>query len=286
MPELPEVETVKRGLEKEIVNRAISSVKVLHPRATRKHLAGKQDFIRQLIGQQITSIERRGKFLWIPFDDRALIIHLGMSGQCLVKVNQERLKHERIRFEFADENFYLLFVDQRTFGGMQIDEMVTDKNGINVPKSVAHIALDPFDSSFDLEITALRLRKRHSEVKRVLLDQTLISGIGNIYADEALWLSKIHPRKPAHLLSKMQAFSLLNSAKKVMQAAIEQGGTSFDSQYLNVNGESGYFSVSLNVYGRSGEPCLRCARPISRVKFMTRSSHLCPSCQRPPRSTN
>ena len=284
MPELPEVETVRLGLNSHILEQTISKVSVSHPRATRRHVAGQRDFIKQLSGKQITRIDRRGKFIWIPFLDDALVIHLGMSGQCLIFPNSaKKQRHERIRINFQNSDNALVFVDQRTFGGMQIDELVTDKFGFNIPKSMAHIALDLFDPAFDLNSASQKLRSRKTEVKRALLDQSLISGIGNIYADEALWLAKIHPRKLASSLTSAQSKSLLLAATQVMRQALAQGGTSFDSLYVNVNGESGYFARDLNAYGRSGEPCPRCARPIKREKFANRSSHLCPRCQQAPK---
>ena len=242
-----------------------------------------RDFASRLEGHKITQIERRGKFLWFPFNDFALIVHLGMSGQCLVLKSSQEVTHLRIRFEFKNTSSVMGFVDQRTFGGMQLDDLTIDKHQKSVPASVSHIALDPFDHDFDIKVAIEKLRRKNSEVKRALLDQTLVSGIGNIYADEALWLAKIHPRKAANRLSITQAEELLVSAKAVMQAAIEQGGTSFDQQYVQVNGQSGYFATELNVYGRAGEPCPRCARPVRREKFMNRSSHLCPNCQRAPK---
>lgn len=284
MPELPEVETVRAGIASHILNREIKQASVFHARAIRRHQLGEQDFAARLTAKQINAVNRRGKFIWLPFDSDALIIHLGMSGQCLVVPKESAtLRHERIRISFTDQKSELVFVDQRTFGGMQLDLLMQEGDGEQLPQSISHIAKDPFDPKFDIALTVARLRKRNTEVKRALLDQSLVSGIGNIYADEALWQARIHPRKLASKLTTAAGTELLLAAKQVMQAALRQGGTSFDSLYVNVNGESGYFARDLNVYGREGEPCPRCARPVKREKFTNRSSHLCPRCQPAPK---
>jgi formamidopyrimidine-DNA glycosylase len=283
MPELPEVETVRAGLAKHVLNREISKVVVSHPRAIRNHHAGAKDFQRRLFRQKFHAAMRRGKYLWLPIDETALMIHLGMSGQCLVlPTNSPPPKHERIRIEFADQKSKLVFVDQRTFGGANIDQLSVDGNNQLVPTSVHHIGLDPFDPAFDLTQNAAKLRSRRTEVKRALLDQGIVSGIGNIYADEALWLAKLHPRRAADSLSAKSAQNLLVAATEVMRKALEAGGTSFDALYVNVNGESGYFSRNLNAYSQAGLPCPRCSRPIRRERFTNRYSHLCPQCQRAP----
>jgi len=284
MPELPEVETVRLGLLPYLVDQTICSVSVSHPRATRRHLAGPKDFSHRLNGNKISNLNRRGKFIWIPFDESALIIHLGMSGRCLIFPQQAPAQRlERIRIALQENKQAMLFVDQRTFGGMQLDQLISDKHGQKVPASVAHIALDPFDPKFDLNQTAKRLRAKQTEIKRALLDQALISGIGNIYADEALWLAKLHPRRQASSLTAVQAKTVLLAAAEVMRRALTQGGTSFDSLYVNVNCESGYFAQDLNAYGRTNQPCPRCGSLIRREKFTNRSSHLCPRCQRAPK---
>ncbi|HUW78885.1 MAG TPA: bifunctional DNA-formamidopyrimidine glycosylase/DNA-(apurinic or apyrimidinic site) lyase [Candidatus Nanopelagicaceae bacterium] len=287
MPELPEVEVVRSGLARHLVGHQISEVDVLHPRAIRKHVAGAKDFQARLAGLTIEAIRRRGKYLWFELDDnQALIGHLGMSGQfLLLPLSAEEEKHLRIRFEFADWPMQLRFVDQRTFGGMSIDELEIDEStGEGVPSTVAHIARDPFDPKFELAPLVTKLRSRHTEIKRLLLDQSVVSGIGNIYADESLWRAGIHPTRLGSSLTKVQLELLMNSAKEVMADALAAGGTSFDDLYVNVNGESGYFERSLAVYGRRGEPCSRCGKPIVRAAFMNRSSHYCPACQRPPRA--
>ena len=239
-----------------------------------------------LPGRTITSVRRRGKFLWMLFDtdDLALVAHLGMSGQLVMQPSQaEDERHLRIRFRFADGGRELRFVDQRTFGWVSVENLVLDGEGNLIPGSVAHIAPDPFDGTFDLEDTVTRFRARRTEVKRALLDQTLVSGIGNIYADEGLWCAGIHGRRRTESLPSSAVRELMTSVSQVMEAALDQGGTSFDSLYVNVNGQSGYFDRSLNVYGRQDRDCPRCGSAIRRERFMNRSSFYCPACQPRPR---
>ncbi|MEO7121665.1 MAG: zinc finger domain-containing protein, partial [Lacisediminihabitans sp.] len=149
-----------------------------------------------------------------------------------------------------------------------------------IPKSVSHIARDPLDPAFDDRRFFAALAKRHTGIKRALLDQNLISGIGNIYADESLWAARIHYDQPTNTLSRAKAKTLLAEVRQVLAKALAEGGTSFDAQYVNVNGASGYFSHSLNAYGQQGRPCPRCGRPIVREQFMNRGSHFCAFCQR------
>jgi len=287
MPELPEVEVVRRGLDPYVSGRRIESVDVLHPRAVRRHEPGVRDLKRALAGQRVRCVSRRGKYLWMPLDHGALVAHLGMSGQLLLPTRRDAKDgdpHLRVRVRFDRGDRELWFVDQRTFGGVHVDELVADGGGGHVPSSVSHIARDPLDPVFDERAFLRALRRRDSGIKRCLLDQSLVSGIGNIYADEALWRARIHYDRPARLVSSAQARSLLEHARDVMRAALAEGGTSFDSLYVNVNGESGWFDRSLDAYGREGEPCRRCGRPIVREAFMNRSSYRCPTCQRRPRS--
>lgn len=284
MPELPEVEVVRRGLEAHVVGRVIDTVDVLHPRAVRRHLPGSVDLARRLEGRTIASAERRGKYLWLVLepDDVALVVHLGMSGQMLVQdpaVADE--KHLRIRARL-DSGTDLRFVDQRTFGGWALADLVT-VDGTVVPDSVAHIARDPLDPRFDPDAVVKTLRSKQTEIKRALLDQTVVSGVGNIYADEALWRAEIHGNRPTDKLSGPRLRRLLVAVEAVMQEALAQGGTSFDALYVNVNGQSGYFDRSLAAYGQENLPCQRCGAPIRREKFMNRSSYSCPRCQPRPR---
>ncbi|EID53289.1 bifunctional DNA-formamidopyrimidine glycosylase/DNA-(apurinic or apyrimidinic site) lyase [Saccharomonospora xinjiangensis] len=285
MPELPEVEVVRSGLEAHVVGRTVASVEVLHPRAIRRHVPGEADFTGRLIGAEITAVRRRGKYLWLDLSDgTAVLAHLGMSGQLLVQppgTADER--HLRVRFRFADGGPELRFVDQRTFGGLSLWEVV-EADGSVVPSAIAHIARDPMDPLFDVVAVSRALRSRRTEVKRALLDQTLVSGIGNIYADEALWRVGLHWSRPTDRLTAAQARGVLTAAADVMAEALLVGGTSFDALYVNVNGESGYFVRSLDAYGREGEPCRRCGTPIIREPFMNRSSFSCPRCQPRPRT--
>lgn len=297
MPELPEVEVVRRGLQSHVAGRTITAVQVRHPRAVRRHVPGAADLTARLVGARITGTDRRGKFLWLTLgaddgadddgaDDgadahTALVVHLGMSGQMLLGP-LERTEHLRIAVAL-DDGTALSFVDQRTFGGWQLADLVI-VDGSRVPEPVAHIARDPLDPGFDRDTAVTLLRRKHSEIKRQLLDQTVVSGIGNIYADEALWRAGVNGARIAEKLSRRKLGELLDSAAEVMREALGQGGTSFDSLYVNVNGQSGYFDRSLNVYGREGRNCHRCGAVIRREKFMNRSSFYCPRCQPRPRT--
>jgi formamidopyrimidine-DNA glycosylase len=285
MPELPEVEVVRRGLQAYVVGKTMTAVRVHHPRAVRRHEAGPADLTARLLGARITGTDRRGKYLWLQLDmpadpDTALVVHLGMSGQMLLGT-VPRADHVRIS-ALLDDGTVLSFADQRTFGGWLLADLVT-VDGSVVPVPVAHLARDPLDPRFDADAVVKVLRRKHSEIKRQLLDQTVVSGIGNIYADEALWRAKVHGARIAATLTRKQLAAVLEAAADVMREALAKGGTSFDSLYVNVNGESGYFDRSLDAYGRAGEPCRRCGAIIRREKFMNRSSFYCPRCQPRPR---
>lgn len=286
MPELPEVEVVRRGLHRWVTGRVVADVEVRHPRAVRRHVAGARDFARQLAGRRVETVSRRGKYLWLRLDDgRAVIGHLGMSGQLLMQPDSAPDEaHLRVRVRFEDEGRELRFVDQRTFGGLALDDMVDDGAGGRVPAAIAHIARDLLDPGLDETATIALIRRRSSGIKRVLLDQAIASGVGNIYADEALWRAGTHGELAARALSATRIRVLLSHARAVMAEALEQGGTSFDALYVNVNGESGYFDRRLAAYGREGEPCPRCGSRIRRTAFMNRSSFWCPRCQRQPRA--
>lgn len=284
MPELPEVEVVRRGIDRWATGRSIASVEVLYPRSIRRSSGGAHALVDALTSNAFRCASRRGKYLWLPLahsSGLALVIHLGMSGQVLMQpaISPDE-KHLRVRVAFADGKRQMRFVDQRTFGGLYLDSLAD-----GLPASIAHIARDPLDPDFDDFATAKRIRAKDTEIKRVLLDQSVISGIGNIYADEALWRAKVNGRKPSSRMTNRQVLDLIDHAREVMTQALAQGGTSFDSLYVNVNGESGYFERSLDAYGREGEPCRRCGAPIRREAFMNRSSYRCPRCQRAPGSS-
>jgi formamidopyrimidine-DNA glycosylase len=298
VPELPEVEVVRRGLERWTTGRTVASVEALHTRALRRHGPGAEDFAARLTGRTFGTAHRRGKYLWIPLlgpdqapsaqapsnsatsddesADEALLGHLGMSGQLLLQpADAPDETHLRVRVRFTDDGPELRFVDQRTFGGLYLDEL---KDG--VPLTITHIARDPMDPQFDPAAFIAALLAKNTGVKRALLDQSLISGVGNIYADEALWRARLHFERPTSGLSPAEATRLLDAVREVMTEALAVGGTSFDSLYVNVNGESGYFARALNAYGQENQPCGRCGTPIVRVAFMNRSSYFCPHCQR------
>jgi formamidopyrimidine-DNA glycosylase len=303
VPELPEVEVVRRGLERWVAHRTVAEAEVLHPRAVRRHIAGADDFVHRLKGHRIGVPSRRGKYLWLPLEDtnQSVLAHLGMSGQLLLQPSAAPdEKHLRIRVRFADTltsasptlecgsrggtplaagGTELRFVDQRTFGGLSLHDNTPE----GLPDVIAHIARDPLDELFDDESFHQALRRKRTTIKRALLDQSLISGVGNIYADEALWRARIHYERPTAGFTRPRTLQLLGHVRDVMNAALAVGGTSFDSLYVNVNGESGYFDRSLDAYGREGLPCRRCGTPMRRRPWMNRSSYYCPKCQRAPR---
>jgi formamidopyrimidine-DNA glycosylase len=295
MPELPEVEVVRAGLAPAVIGATVVAASVIDERALTRHEGTAADFEARLTGRSFTGAARRGKFLWLGIDDgeHALIGHLGMSGQLLLRsAGAPPERHERVRLDIAHPQhgeLAVVFADQRTFGSLAIDELVPTvdhaaagwgTDAALLPSQVAHIARDPLDPAFDDRLWRATLARKNSAVKRVLLDQTVVSGIGNIYADESLWAARIHPETPANLLSTRAARRLLTEVRAVLEKALAEGGTSFDAQYVNVNGQAGYFAHSLNAYGRTGQPCARCGRPIVRDAFMNRSSHFCRHCQR------
>jgi formamidopyrimidine-DNA glycosylase len=289
VPELPEVEVVRRGLERWVAGRTIADVEVRHPRAVRRHLEGVEHFVAALTDRTLSAAHRRGKYLWLPLAEpggassgRALVAHLGMSGQLLVeKPDEPDEVHLRARLRFTDGGRELRFVDQRTFGGLAVEEA---SGADALPSRLAHIAIDPLDPGFDADGFSAALRRRHTEVKRALLDQTLIGGVGNIYADESLWRARLHGARPTDKLTRAQVSDLLEGVRDVLGESLAQGGTSFDSLYVDVNGQSGYFSRHLAVYGQQDRPCPRCGTPIRREQFMNRSSYSCPQCQPRPRA--
>lgn len=333
MPELPEVETVRAGLADHSLGRPVRAVRVVDARSLRRHLPGPAHFEAALTGRALRGAYRRGKYLWLTLSeadgtlaDEALVVHLGMSGQLLVRDEpggesdsesearaafDEQPRHLRVALELgpvgttsgeASPGQRLLFVDQRIFGGMFLSPLVPDvpaaageaslgevPERFLVPEAVKHIARDPLDEFFDPAAVRRKFLRTSSGIKKVLLDQSVISGVGNIYADEALWRARLHYAKPARTLSAAQTRELLEAVTQVLRESLAAGGTSFDALYVNVLGESGYFERSLNAYGRAGEPCHRCAEAgrttlMVREPFQNRSSYRCPHCQRAPRS--
>lgn len=339
MPELPEVETVRAGIADHSLGRPVRAVRVVDARSLRRHLPGPAQFEAALTGRVLRGAYRRGKYLWLTLSepdgtlaDEALVVHLGMSGQLLVRDEpggdsesdsaseaearaafDAEPRHLRVALELgpvgtisgaAGAGQRLLFVDQRIFGGMFLSPLVPDvpaavaankvapgevPERFLVPEAVKHIARDPLDEFFDPAAVRRKFLRTSSGIKKVLLDQSVISGVGNIYADEALWRARLHYAKPARTLSAAQTRELLEAVTDVLRESLAAGGTSFDALYVNVLGESGYFERSLNAYGRAGEPCHRCAEAgrtslIVREPFQNRSSYRCPHCQRAPRT--
>ncbi|WP_404383877.1 bifunctional DNA-formamidopyrimidine glycosylase/DNA-(apurinic or apyrimidinic site) lyase [Knoellia locipacati] len=291
MPELPEVEVVRRGLADHVVGRTIATAAFTGARVARRHVPGPADLAGRVAGAEVAQARRRGKYLWLVLVeglDRGaesrigLIAHLGMSGQLLVEAaDAPDEKHLHARFTFTDGGPELRFVDQRTFGGFALDDLAED----GVPHQIRHIAPDPFEATYDQAAVVRRIKASDSAIKRMLLHQGVVSGIGNIYADEALWRAQVHGERPSSTLTKPTISRVLDHARDVMAAALLEGGTSFDALYVNVNGASGYFDRSLHAYGQEGEPCDRCGTPIRREQFMNRSSFSCPRCQPRPRGS-
>jgi formamidopyrimidine-DNA glycosylase len=303
VPELPEVETVRDGLARHVLGRRVDAVEVRRDSAVRRQAGAVAEFTGRLAGRTLTAAVRRGKFLWLLLDDaadgEALLAHLGMSGQLLVRdATTPAVDHPHLRARLrlaataTDDPLVLDFVDQRTFGHLTVVDLVPTADGdpgghgspvAAVPEPVAHIARDLLDPVLDRAALVGRLRARRTDVKRARLDQTLVSGIGNIYADEALWRARLHYARPTDGLRPGTVGALLECATAVMTEALRVGGTSFDALYVNVNGASGYFDRSLAVYGQEGRPCVRCGAVVVREPFMNRSSFRCPRCQPRPR---
>ncbi|MCS4484509.1 bifunctional DNA-formamidopyrimidine glycosylase/DNA-(apurinic or apyrimidinic site) lyase [Gleimia sp. 6138-11-ORH1] len=290
MPELPEVETIRLGLARRVVGKQIAKVEVWNQRMLRTQPGGIQQFSTLLEGAEIKAAVRRGKFLWLELnDDQALVIHLGMSGQVHAwdEVPLEKRKHEHIRLTFTDGTGYS-HIDQRTFGKTEVVDLTPCLDGYPagegtsrkaLPESATHIARDPLDAGFNLKAVATKIRQSQTAIKTLLLKQELVSGIGNIYADEALFQAGIRGSKPGASLTQKQAESLLIAAKQVMEAAVKVGGTSFDALYVNVSGEPGYFAINLQVYGRNGKSCYKCGTLVEKETIGGRSHHFCGRCQ-------
>jgi len=316
MPELPEVESVRRGLSAWLTGSTITRARVLDARilgtTSARNVPAERvvSFERALAGVRIASVERRGKYMWMPLvgtglagdglagdgeaaevDERALAMHLGMSGQARIHQAEVPLHpHTRAVFDVAGPAGVgqLRFVDQRIFGHLGVERLVPGVAGAAgerrlVAESARGAGLDPFEDGFSVPVVARAIERKNVAMKSALLDQRVVSGVGNIYADEALFEAGVHPAARASRLRISRIERVLEAARGVMARALEVGGTSFDALYVNVNGESGYFERSLQVYGREGQPCVRCSTPITRVVLGGRSTHVCVKCQKPQR---
>lgn len=272
MPELPEVETVRKGLEKLVVGKTIKEVTVLWPRII--EAPESELFAHQLIGQKIEKMERRGKFLIFKLTNYDMISHLRMEGKYEThNPEDDRTKHTHVIFTFTDGT-ELRYLDVRKFGRM----LLTAKDQGENYKGIVALGPEPLPSTFKLKEFQIGLKKHHKAIKPLLLDQRLVTGLGNIYVDEALWEAKIHPEQPADTLRPKEIESLYHAIIDVLGRAVEAGGTTIRT-YLNALGEAGTFQVSLNVYGQTENPCPRCATPIKKMKVAQRGTHFCPKCQ-------
>lgn len=281
MPELPEVETVRRRLGAHIEGHLITSVEGEGGRLVRNNPQGIADLHVHLPGAEISRVERRGKFMWLCLRERdlALVIHLGMSGQVRVaKTSRGQLaRHEHLRLIF-DDGRRVSFVDPRTFGHVTLSGLITDANGRLIPELARKIAPDPFED-ISLDPTIQKIRRSRRPIKTVLLDQAVISGIGNIYADEALFLSGIHGTRGGDSLEEDTLKEIVENARVVMGRALAMKGTSFDSAYVTADGEPGEYGRALRVYRRSGRACPECGDRIQRMVIHQRSHFFCPTCQ-------
>ena len=307
MPELPEVESVRRGVDEWTAGTTITGAEVADPRILgttsqrRIDPSAVSGFVSAVTGAHILKAERRGKFMWLslgegtvlasepgsgacspPRPELGILVHLGMSGQLRVHSPGEELHRHTRAVLHLDSDRELRFVDQRIFGHIGVQPLVHGYGRL-VPASAIHIAPDPLEPAFDPERVVAELKKKRTAIKAALLDQTLVSGIGNIYADEALFRAGVHPLAVPTRTRKSRLTAVLESATKVMSDALAVGGTSFDALYVNVNGESGYFDRALLVYGRGGQECVRCGTEIVKITVGGRGTHYCPVCQKAPR---
>ena len=295
MPELPEVESVRRGVDEWTAGTTITGAEVADPRILgttsqrRIDPSAVSGFVSAVTGAHIRGAERRGKFMWLSLGEGTassaelgILVHLGMSGQLRIHTPGEEIHRHTRAILHLDSERELRFVDQRIFGHIGVQPLVHGYGRL-VPASAVHIAADPLEPAFDPERVVTELAKKRTAIKAALLDQTLISGIGNIYADEALFRAGVHPLAVPARTRKSRLVEVLESATKVMSDALAVGGTSFDALYVNVNGESGYFDRALLVYGRGGQECVRCGTEIVKITVGGRGTHFCPNCQKPPR---
>jgi len=272
MPELPEVETVVRGLRQTILSKTISSVSIDSPKIDRDNPPGWQ---KTLHGKVFLNVRRRGKNVLIDLcDNLTLWVHLKMTGHLYFMPSKNKIdKHDLLIFTLKDNSYHLRFNDYRRFGRVRLfktDQVMSQKGLVELGPEPLEIKSDEFMELF---------KSKRRMIKPALLDQTFIAGLGNIYADETLYLSRLHPRRLTDSISKPKLAELHGHIQKMLRKAIRLMGTSVDS-YAGVNGRPGGFQKYLNVYGREGEPCIRCGTALRREKIGSRSAHFCPNCQR------
>jgi len=295
MPELPEVETVARDLDRWVAGARIADARVSWERTIR-HPQPVERFVAEVSGSTIARVRRRAKTVLIHLDDgRVVTVALRMTGALIVAPPATPDDpYARVVFQLADGR-QLRYRDVRKFGRIGLWEggglrarqgwrIAEGRAPYRVGDIFARHGPEPLSRSFSSKRFAERLRHRSGRLKSLLLDQSFVAGIGNIYADEALWRAQVHGEREAAALSKPALGRLIEHARDVMLEALGQGGTSFDALYVNVNGASGYFDRSLSSYGRDGRPCPRCGTLIRREAFMNRSSYSCPRCQPRPRT--
>jgi len=280
MPELPEVETVKRTLNELIIGKQIERVQVNLPRIIRRP----EDpalFASMLAGHTFERVERRGKFLRLLLDELVLVSHLRMEGRYGVYRSDEPVeKHTHVIFRFTDGTD-LRYKDVRQFGTMHL--FLPGEDLASPPLS--KLGLEPLDDSFTTESLRARLQQRKGKIKSLLLNQLYIVGIGNIYADEALFAARIHPERSPDSLSAQEWRRLHEAIVSVLSEAVKHGGSSIKS-YVNGQGEMGMFQQQLSAYGREGQPCHRCGKELRKITVGGRGTHYCPNCQRPQKRTN
>lgn len=273
MPELPEVETIRRTLEKLVLNKEIEGVTIYWPKIV-KQPDDPEHFRMLLSGESIERIGRRGKFLLFYLNHYVLISHLRMEGKYrVVPKSKEKDEHTHVIFHFTDGT-ELRYNDVRKFGTMHVYKI-----GEEMTKApLKSVGPDPFEEAYTFDYVKERLKRTTRMIKAALLDQTIISGLGNIYVDEVLFLSKIHPEKRAHLLSEDEVKRIYENVRIVLEEAVRLGGTTIRS-YLNGLGEMGMFQQRLYAYGQTGKPCQHCQTEIVKIKVAGRGTHICPTCQ-------
>lgn len=270
MPELPEVETTRRGLAPHLTGRTISAV-AIHDRRLRWPIAG--DLPSQLTGQRIHAVERRAKYLLLRLDRGTLILHLGMSGSLRVLPQATpRLKHDHYDL-LLDSGQTLRFNDPRRFGCC-----IYTTDDPTQHKLLRHLAPEPFDPAFTGDYLFAHTRRRKLAIKLLLMNSQLVTGVGNIYASEALFRARIRPRRAARSLKHAECAALVRAVKRVLALSIKVGGTTL-RDYTNADGAPGYFRQRLYVYERAGLPCRRCRTPIRQITQGARSTYYCPTCQ-------